>query len=122
MARINEFTDLSLVFEILEVEGTLTRKSWNNRNIPLVFSISGHLGRSRKDMISIIEQAGGEFRATPSRMDCDYLITNNDWNKGSTKGKVSKKVAKAQRDGIKIISEQEFYDMLMPSENQNGNS
>ena len=120
MARINEFTDLSLVFEILEVEGTLTKKIWN-KNVPLIFSISGHLGRSRKDMISIIKQGGGEFRPTPV-WDCDYLITNNDWNEGSTKGKVSKKVAKAQREGIKIISEQEFYDMLMPSENQNGNS
>ncbi len=115
MARINEFTDLGLIAEILEVEGSLTRKRYG-REYPLVFSISGHLGRPRKDMIALIAQAGGEFRATPSRDYTDFLITNNDWNKGSTHGRLSAKVRKAQRAGVPIISEQEFYDMLMPSE------
>lgn len=113
MARINEFTDLGLIAEIMEVNGSLTKKRYGG-DYPLVFCISGHLGRPRKDMVALIEQAGGEYCSTP-KYKVDYLITNNDWTKNST-GKVSAKVLKAQKNSVKIIGEQQFYDMLMPSE------
>ena len=111
MARINEFTNLGLIAEILEVEGSLTKERYG-RDYPLRFCITGHLGRPRKDMVALIKQAGGEYYSTPKYL-VDYLITNNDWTKNST-GKVSAKVLKAQRNGVKVIGEQEFYDMLMP--------
>jgi len=107
MARINEMTDLATIAEVLEVEN-----AFNQNGRPLTFAITGHLGRPRKDIINIIEQAGGRFEKT-SRWGVNYLITNNDWTQGSVKGSKSNKLRKAEELGIKIIGEQQFYDMLM---------
>ena len=104
MARINEMTDLATIIEVMEVQNALRGKR---------FSITGHLGRPRKEIVAIIEQAGGNFDKAPV-WGTTYLITNNDWNKGSTiKKGASKKLLKAQEQGIKIISEQAFYDMII---------
>jgi len=107
MARINELTDLATVLEVMECGGALKGK---------VFSITGHLARLRKDIIQIIEQAGGSFEERP-KWGVNFLITNKDWNKNSTvTAKASSKLLDAQRNGIKIISEQEFYDMIMKAD------
>ncbi len=107
MARVNELTDLATVLEVMECGGALKGKT---------FSITGHLGRPRKDIIAIIDQAGGRFEERP-RYGVNYLITNKDWNKGSTvTAKASSKLLAAQRYGIKILGEQEFYDMIMKAE------
>lgn len=104
MARINEMTDLATIIEVMEVQNALKRKR---------FSITGHLGRPRKEIVAIIEQAGGTFDKSPT-WGTNFLITNSDWNKGSTIRKgASRKFIKAQEQGIKIISEQVFYDMLI---------
>ena len=107
MARINELTNLATVLEVMECGGTLKGK---------VFSITGHLARPRKDIISIIEQAGGRFEEQP-RWGVNYLITNKDFNAGSTiKPNKSSKMIKAEQNGIKLISESQFYDMIMKAD------
>ena len=107
MARVNELTSLATVLEVMECGGALKGK---------VFSITGHLARPRKDIVSIIEQAGGTFSERP-KFGVHYLITNQDFNANSTvqPGK-SSKLLDAQRSGIKIISEAAFYDMIMKAD------
>jgi len=107
MARKNENTNLGLMMEIMEPSEDALRG--------LSFSITGHLGRPRGDVVKLIESAGGRFHRSPAP-DTRYLITNNDWNTGSVKGGRSKKLMAAERSGVKIISESEFYEMLTKSD------
>jgi len=103
MARVNENTPMALVVEIMEVRNALKGKR---------FSITGHLGRPRKEIVAIIEQAGGHFDKTPV-WGTNFLISNLDWNAGSTVRKgASRKLLAAQEKGIKIISEAKFYEMI----------
>ena len=106
MARINEFTSLGEIAEIMEISGTLTGKK---------ICVTGHMGRKREDIKKLIKMAGGEFHDSV-KWNTTYLLTNSDWTPGSTNGKVSSKFVKAQRQGIKFISEQVFYDMLCASQ------
>ena len=103
MARVNEHTPMALVIEVMEVQNALRG---------MRFSITGHLGRPRKEIIAIIEQSGGYFDKQPS-YGTDFLISNLDWNEGSTivKG-ASRKLLAARAKGIRIISEKKFYDMI----------
>lgn len=103
MARKNEMTDLGDVVEVMEVTDTLRGKS---------FCCSGHLGKPRKEIHKMIVQAGGEVMSS-SGLGYGYLITNADFNKGAVSGKKSSKILKAERNGTKIITEKEFYDMLI---------
>ena len=104
MARQNEKSDLWLVVEVMEVSNALRGKT---------FSITGHLGVSRDRVIKIIETAGGQFEPRPRR-GTTYLITNRDWNRGSTvEAKKSSKLIEAERNGIKIISEDQFCQMII---------
>ena len=106
MARINEHTDMATIVEIMEVRNALRGKR---------FSITGHLGRPRKEIVAIIEQAGGHFDKSPV-WGTTYLITNKDWNKGSTIAKgASRKLLAAHDKGIEIISEAKFYEMICES-------
>jgi len=104
MARKNEKTDLWTVVEVMEVSNALKGKR---------FSITGHLGLPRDRVVKIIETAGGQFEERP-RYGTNYLITNKDWNANSTvaKGK-SSKLIEAERNGIKIISEDQFCQMII---------
>lgn len=106
MARKNERTNTLIVAEVMEAgaeEKILKGKS---------FSITGHLAQPRNTIVQLIENAGGRFDKTPS-WGTNYLITNADWNTGSTvESGRSKKLIAAQRNGTKIISEQQFLDML----------
>ena len=57
--------------------------------------------------------AGGKFEAEP-KFGVHFLITNRDWNKGSTKeAKRSNKLIAAESMRIKIISEDEFCQMII---------
>jgi len=103
MARINEHTDLASIIEVMEVQNALKGRR---------FSITGHLGRPRKEIVAIIKQAGGYFDKAPN-YNTTYLITNLDWNEGSTVCKgASNKLLKARELGVKIISEAKFYEMI----------
>src|SRR5574343_809080 len=104
MARVNSNTDMAVVLETLEPAGALRGKR---------VSFTGHLGRPRKDLVKLVEVAGGVFEEQPTFMTT-YLVTNSDWNAGSTVRKnKSLKLIKAERNGTKIISEEEFYDLII---------
>ena len=104
MARQNEHSDLWCVIEVMEVSNALKGKR---------FSITGHMGRPRDVIVKIIETAGGQFEDRPRR-GVHYLITNRDWNRGSTvEAKKSSKLIDAERNGIKIISEDEFCQLII---------
>ncbi len=102
MARVNEMTDMATIVEIMEVSGALKGKS---------FSITGHLGRKREDIVKIIEMAGGTFHKEPG-FGTAYLITNADWTARTARPGASKKFDKARRNGTKIISEAQFYELI----------
>jgi NAD-dependent DNA ligase len=94
---------MATIIEVMEVQNALRGKR---------FSITGHLGRPRKEIVAIIEQAGGYFDKSPV-WGTNYLVTNLDWNKGSTiRRGASRKLLAARDKGIKIITEAEFYAMI----------
>jgi NAD-dependent DNA ligase len=104
MAKKNDSTELWQVVEVMEVSNALKGKS---------FSITGHLGLPRPAIVKIIETAGGTFEERP-RYGTNYLITNKDWNKGSTVDpKKSSKFIEAERNRIKIISEEQFCQLVI---------
>jgi NAD-dependent DNA ligase len=104
VAKQTSCTDLWQVCLVMEVSNALKGLS---------FSITGHLGLKRPDIVKIIETAGGRFEERP-RHGVNYLITNKDWNANSTveKGRSSKFI-EAERMRIKIISEEQFCQMLI---------
>lgn len=104
MAKQNECSDMWKICEVMEVSNALKGK---------VFSITGHLGLKRDEIVKIIEQAGGSFEERP-RYGVNFLITNKDWNKGSTiDPKKSSKFIAAEQNRIKIISEEQFCQMVI---------
>lgn len=103
MARINDCTPLADVIAVMEPGNALRGKR---------FSITGHLGRVRDEVVKIIEECGGHYDKSPA-WGTNYLITNADWTPGSIHGSKSNKLKKAENMGIKIISEQRFYDMIV---------
>jgi NAD-dependent DNA ligase len=91
------------VLDVMEITGVLRGKS---------FSITGHLGLPRDQVVAIIERAGGTFHKTPT-YGTTYLVTNLDWNEGSTVASgTSRKLIKAREMGIKILSEKQLHDMI----------
>lgn len=103
MARKNDLSDMWCVVEVMEVTEAFRGKS---------FSITGHLGRKRDDIVSIIETAGGSFHKQPD-WNTTYLITNRDWTAETVRNGASKKLIRAQERGTKIISEATFCNLLI---------
>lgn len=108
MARLNsEEAAIAHVAQILDTEGSLKGKS---------FSISGHLGLPRPEIVSIIEKAGGVFHKSPT-YNTHYLVTNSDWNDNSTIAPgTSRKLVAARKNGTKIITEKDLYKMIAQNE------
>jgi BRCT domain type II-containing protein len=106
MARKNERTDSIVVAEVMEAGAD--SKHLRGKS----FSITGHLGKRREDVVALIEQAGGRFDKTPA-WNTTYLITNADWSAATVSPGASKKFEAARRNGTKILSEQQFLDLLM---------
>ncbi len=105
MARVNEATNLWAIIEVLEMSGSALRG--------LSFSITGHLGLPRDQIVKVIESAGGTFNAQPD-YGTRYLVTNKDFNANSTVlPKKSSKMLKAERFGTRLISEQEFCQLVI---------
>jgi BRCT domain type II-containing protein len=75
-------------------------------------SITGHLGRPRKDIVSIIERAEGRYDETP-KCGTTYLVTNRDWTAKTQEKGASRKLIAAKQNGVKILSEQDFYDLIV---------
>jgi len=110
MARTHsDQAKMAVVLDVMEVSDALKGKS---------FSITGHLGRPRPEIVEIITRAGGRFEERPKNLwgKDAYLVTNADWTKNSIKGKVSSKFDEARRNGIKIISEDELYKMIIDND------
>jgi BRCT domain type II-containing protein len=104
MAKQNDSTALWQIVQVMEVSNALKGKS---------FSITGHLGLKRPEIVQIIETAGGRFEERP-RYGTNFLITNKDWNKNSTVDpKKSSKFIEAERNRIKIISEEQFCQLVI---------
>jgi len=66
------------------------------------FVLTGTLGISRKRAEQMIESAGGKVTSSVSK-STDFVLVGQ--NPGS-------KLAKARELGIKILTEEEFYDMM----------
>ena len=104
MAKNNESTALWQVVEVMEVSNALKGKR---------FSITGHLGLPRPAIVKIIETAGGQLEECP-KWGTHFLITNKEFNRGSTIHPTkSSKMIEAERNGIKVISEAEFCQMII---------
>jgi len=104
MAKQNESTDILNVMMVNED----TSNALRGRGV----SFTGHMGMTRDEMVKYIEAHGGHFDPTPRR-GTSYLVSNGDWNKGSTiTPKKSRKVLAAEQLGIKVITEKQLVDLV----------
>ena len=104
MAKTNDFTALWQIVSVMEVTNALKGKR---------FSVTGHVGVPRAELVRIIQTAGGQFDERP-KFGVHYLITNKIWNAGSTVDpKKSSKLIEAERNRIKVISEEVFCNMII---------
>lgn len=109
MARNNERSNEVVVAEVMDAG--VDEKVFRGKS----FSITGHLSQTRERIVSLIEGAGGTFHKTPA-WGTTYLITNADWSEGSTIASgTSRKLEAARRNGVKIINERTFLDLLTQS-------
>jgi NAD-dependent DNA ligase len=104
MAKQTESTDILNVMAVNED----TSNALRGKRV----SFTGHLGLTRDEMVKFIEANGGRFDESP-KYGTHYLVTNREWNKGSTiTEKKSRKLIAAEQNGVKILSEKEFLDMV----------
>jgi NAD-dependent DNA ligase len=78
---------------------------------------TGHLGLARHELVRIIEKAGGECH-DDVKSHTTILVTNRDFTKGTVSGNKSNKIRKAEQYRVKILSEQQFIDLIV----ENGES
>jgi NAD-dependent DNA ligase len=114
MARTNEMSQMADVAAVMLESNTALRGK--------KICITGHLGKTRAEIAKLIEDAGGEFHDS-LKWNTTHLLTNADWNansvSGSLKGKpVSSKFEKAKKQGTRVISEAEFYAMLVEADSK----
>lgn len=104
MAKNNESTAILNVMAVHEE----TSNALRGKSV----SFTGHLGMKRDEMVKFIEDHGGRFDATPGYRTT-YLVTNREWNKGSTiTEKKSRKLIAAEQNGTKILSEKDLIEMV----------
>ena len=75
MAKQNESSDILNVMAVNED----TSNALRGKRV----SFTGHMGMKRDEMVKFIENHGGRFDETP-KWGTTYLVSNGDWNKGST--------------------------------------
>ncbi len=96
---------LKLISEMINFGYKFEIKEDNNKNHVLngkTFVITGTLSKPRKEFEELIKQNGGKILSTVSKK-LDFLLAGD--NAGS-------KLKKAKELNIKIINEQEFYNMI----------
>lgn len=110
MAKENESTAILNVMALNED----TSEALRGKRV----SFTGHLGMTRADMVKFIQDHGGVYDETP-KWGTTYLVTNREWNKGSTATEKagsskpkSKKLIEAEKNGVKIISEKDLVEMV----------
>lgn len=102
--RNNDNTKLATVIDVLEPAPDALRGR--------VVCITGHMGKPRAEVEELVRRAGGQ--TTPDvAWDTNLLVSNQDWSAGTIgdKKKSSKQI-KAERRGVKVVSEKELYDMM----------
>ena len=87
----------------------LEEKDWSKveekKEVKGTFCITGKLEKmKRNDLVKLAEEKGWQFIGSVNK-DCQYLVTNTP-NSGSSKNK------KAQELGTKLVTENEFYEMI----------
>ncbi len=92
------------IISILINTSLITPKSHKGTLSGLTFAITGTLSRSRNSVIKEIENAGGKFHSAVSK-NTSYLITNDTTTNSS-------KLTDAQKNGVKIINENDFQKLL----------
>lgn len=104
MAKQNESTDILNVMAVNEDTSTALR----GKRV----CFTGHMGMTRDEMSKFIEAHGGQVH-DGIKGNTNLLVTNRDWNKGSTiTEKKSSKLIKAEQQRIQIVSEKELVDMV----------
>lgn len=104
MAKQNESTDILVIMAVSE----MTSDALRGKRV----SFTGHMGMTREEMVKFISDHGGTFDERP-KYGTTFLVTNRDWNKGSTvTAKKSSKLIDAERNGVKIISEKDLVQMV----------
>lgn len=94
---INRLKEAGLKFAIVEKENV------SNRLFGLSFVVSGVFSVERNKLIKMIEENGGK-KSTSLSKKTSYLIVGE--------GMGPAKKVKAEKEGIKMISEDEFYKMI----------
>lgn len=101
----NKFNANDYYFELAAIMYFEENETSENKLDGLIFCITGSLNNfSRKELQEYIENNGGKVSGSVSKKT-SYLI-NNDTESKSSKNESAKK------NGVKIISEQEFIDMF----------
>jgi BRCT domain type II-containing protein len=104
MAKQNESSDILNVMAVNED----TSNALRGKRV----SFTGHMGMTRDEMVKFIENHGGRFDPVP-KWGTTYLVSNGDWNKGSTiTPKKSRKVLAAEANGVKVITEKQLVDIV----------
>lgn len=104
MAKQNDSTDILNVMAVNEDTSTALR----GKRV----CFTGHMGMTRDEMMKFIVAHGGQVH-DGVKGNTNLLVTNRDWNKGSTiTEKKSSKLIKAEQQRIKIVSEKELLDMV----------
>lgn len=104
--RNNENTKLATVIDVLEPSPNALRDK--------VVCITGHMGKPRHEVEDLIRRAGGRTTADVA-WDTNLLVSNQDWSAGTIgRKKKSAKQIKAERTGVRVVSEKELYDMMQP--------
>jgi DNA ligase (NAD+) len=100
-----DYTEADRLYKLLTIE-TPKEEEKKESLAGAAFCITGKLNRvkNRNELVSIIEQNGGRFISSVSK-NTQYLI-NNDKTSQSAKNK------EAQKLGIPIISEEDFFKMI----------
>lgn len=104
---VDRLKDAGLQFELSEEQ--LTSKTEKLKG--LTFVVSGVFNRSRDEMKNLIEQNGGKSSGSVSGKT-SYLVAGENMG--------PEKRAKAEKLGVRIISEEEFLQLLSANEPTNG--
>jgi DNA ligase (NAD+) len=97
-----------MICELLEhVEFKIEEKKEVNNNLPFsnmkIYCTGSFASHKKEELKTIVEKLGGEF-ASGYAKSLSMLVV------GSLKG--SSKVAKAEKDGVKVLSEEKFLEMI----------
>ncbi len=104
MAKETESTGILTVMMVDEKDG----ESLRGKRI----AATGHLGLPRAEIARLIAANGGVFHDS-IKWDTSHLVTNRQWNRGSTTTPTkSKKILDAEARGIRIITEAQLVELF----------